>query len=57
MKFEELQEIARKRGDQLGHLLPANWVEVKGRFTVEELELIIKAVKDNYLKIQNGHSK
>ena len=48
MKFKELQAIAEDRGDFLGHLLPANWVELKGRFTVDELELIVKAIKKNY---------
>jgi len=51
MEFKELQTIAEKRGDQIGHLLPANWIELKGRFTVDELEVIIKTIKDNYKTI------
>ena len=52
-KFKELQAKAEKRGDFVGHLLPANWIELKGRFTVAELETIAKAVKNNYKTTNN----
>lgn len=54
-KLKILTKSAEERGDYVGHLLPANWIELKGRFTIEELTTIITAVKDNYIKA-NGNT-
>mgnify|MGYP001105687292 CR=1 FL=1 len=54
-KIKELRNKAEKRGDLVGHLLPANWIDLKGTFTIEELTTIITAVKDNYIKA-NGNT-
>lgn len=53
--IKKLRKAVEKRGDFMSPLLPANWVTLKGDFTVEELETIINAVRDNYKKI-NGNS-
>ncbi len=52
-KIKILREKAEKRGDLVGHLLPANWIELNGRFTVQELQILINAVENNYSKV-NG---
>lgn len=53
-KIKLLREKAEKRGDLVGHLLPANWIELEGKFTVEELEIILIAIKDNFIKANGG---
>lgn len=55
-KIKQLRELAEKRGDLVGALLPANWIEVKGQFTAEELQTIATAVKNNYSRA-NGDKK
>lgn len=55
-KIKQLREEAEKRGDIVGALLPANWIEVKGKFTAKELQTIATAVKNNYLKA-NGNKE
>lgn len=54
--FDELRETAKKRGEVISPLLPADWIELKGKFTVKELKLITKTVEANYKKV-NGNKK
>lgn len=55
-KLEILREVAEKRGDSIGHLLPANWIELNGRFTVGELRTVINTISANFKK-SNGSTK
>ena len=55
-KIKQLRENAEKRGDLVGHLLPAKWIELKGKFTLEELNIISNAVESNFIKA-NGSKK
>ena len=57
-KIKILREDAEKRGDSVGPLLPANWIELKGKFTFSELKVLISAVEINFAKAngnKNGH--
>lgn len=56
-KFKLLKEAATKRGDHIGLLLPANWIELKGRFSADELLIIANASKANWKKVQSKNSK
>lgn len=53
-KIKQLRQNAEERGDLVGHLLPAKWIELKGKFTIEELHIIINAVENNFVKA-NGN--
>lgn len=54
-KIKVLREKAVERGDLVGHLLPAKWIELEGKFSVEELETILSALKNNIIKL-NGNT-
>jgi hypothetical protein len=55
-KIKLLREEAEKRGDQIGPLLPANWIKISGSFTPSELNVIKVAVEDNFARA-NGNTK
>lgn len=55
-KIKILREDADKRGDIVGPLLPANWIELNGSFTPQELKTILVAVENNFKKA-NGDKK
>lgn len=50
--FEKLVIEKAKQGSYVGPLLPANWIELKGNFTVGELKTIASAVDRNYKKVK-----
>lgn len=51
-KLKLLKKKKADEGDHIGLLLPANWIELRGRFSPEELRTIATAVKNNYSKVQ-----
>ena len=51
-KLNALREIAEKRGDFIGPLLPARWIELKGNFTSIELKEIYTIVEDNFKRFK-----
>ena len=55
-KISILRDETSKRGDYIGSLLPANWIEMEGKFSPEELIIIANAIKHNFNKA-NGNKK
>lgn len=53
-KIKILKELANGRGDYIGPLLPANWIELKGQFSPAELITIAAAVQNNFIKANGG---
>lgn len=52
-KLDNIREKAEERGDQVGPLLPANWIILNGKFSPEELKIILEAIEVNFEKV-NG---
>ncbi len=50
-KFDELRKAAEGRGDMISPLLPAKWIELKGKFTSKELLSLSKEIDKNFNKI------
>ena len=55
-KFEKFKKESKEKGNAVGPLLPAQWIELKGRFSAKELLFIAKEVDRNFQKI-NGNKK
>lgn len=51
-RFEKLVQEKAEQGAIIGPLLPANWIELKGNFTVGELKTIATEVEKHYKKVK-----
>ena len=52
--FEKIRQKHKERGNIVGPLLPAQWVELKGNFTSKELLTIAKEIDRNFNKLKGG---
>jgi hypothetical protein len=57
IKFNKFKEESKEKGNIVGPLLPAQWVELKGKFTSKEMLFMAKEIDRNYQKITNGTKK
>ena len=58
-KFDELIVMHDEKGNSVSPLLPAQWIELNGKFTSKELLTIAKEIDKNFLKVNtlNGNNK
>jgi hypothetical protein len=56
-KLKLLKKKKAEEGEHIGLLLPANWIELKGRFSPDDLRIIADAVENNYKAINNKEEK
>jgi hypothetical protein len=58
-KFDELRAKHKEKGNVVSPLLPAQWIELKGKFTSKELLEIAKDIDRNFQKVNkiNGNKK
>lgn len=55
-KFDKIREEHKKKGNVVSPLLPAQWIELKGKFTSKELLSIAKEIDRNFTKIKGGRN-
>ena len=55
-KFDKIREGHKEKGNVVSPLLPAQWIELKGRFTSKELLTIAKEIDSNFTKIKGGRN-
>lgn len=53
-KFDKIREEHKKKGNVVSPLLPAQWIELKGKFTSKELIAISKEIDRNFTKLKGG---
>lgn len=51
-KFKLLKKKKAESGDHIGLLLPADWIELKGKFSPTELRTIATAIEDNFKAVK-----
>lgn len=56
-KFDKIRQEHKDKGNVVSPLLPAQWIELKGKFTSKELLTIAKEIDKNFTKIKGGRNK
>jgi len=53
MTYDDVVQKQKERGNVVGKLLPARWINLgEGEYTSEELKALAKAVDENYKTIK-----